>query len=357
MSQGCVTGGGGLVCTAPRSTVYFGGKDLKITDRLGSVRWSEGHAVSYFPHGEEKSSPVTADGQEKFGTYTRDNAATDYADQRYYAVGMGRFNTADPMGIAAANPASPMGWNRYAYVGGDPVNFFDPNGSNMASPDSGGFGYCDGTALYVDGMPYGCIGGGGGGGGAGGGGGGGFVCMGMWAAGLIPVPDPSCYAPGPPPPPPSAQRPLECMPTLFYRSVDNPAAQLVGANHSYWQIQVYDPNSGDYVLDEVLSGGPHAVVDPNTSNTTTYINVWVHSSYAGADQPSAGRFWFTAGLNSSNCAGVTAMDSAAHRWLNDTLPYGWDSAINSNTVAHWLGNSGGFFPGAPPGTGPFGWNP
>ena len=66
-----------------------------VTDRLGSVRAnSNGEFMSYYPYGEERTS--TADNREKFGTYTRDSTTQDYADQRYYAVGMGRFNSADP---------------------------------------------------------------------------------------------------------------------------------------------------------------------------------------------------------------------------------------------------------------------
>jgi RHS repeat-associated protein len=114
--------------------MYFGGKLVKskgvlvVTDRLGSVRASGMERMSYYPYGEEKTS--TADGREKFGTYTRDNPATDYADQRYYAVGTGRFGTADPSkGSSAADPGS---WNKYAYVGGDPVNFLDSHGTNRA---------------------------------------------------------------------------------------------------------------------------------------------------------------------------------------------------------------------------------
>ena len=51
----------------------------------------------------------------------------DYADQRYYAAAYGRFNTADPM-AASASAGDPGSWNRYAYVGGDPINGNDPSG-------------------------------------------------------------------------------------------------------------------------------------------------------------------------------------------------------------------------------------
>lgn len=41
-------------------------------------------------------------------------------------MGSGRFNTPDPStGSSAADPGS---WNKYLYVGGDPVNFNDPGG-------------------------------------------------------------------------------------------------------------------------------------------------------------------------------------------------------------------------------------
>jgi RHS repeat-associated protein len=57
-------------------------------------------------------------------------------DQRYYAVGMGRFNVPDPStGVRATNPAT---WNKYAYVIGDPINFSDRRGlfySNNPDPD------------------------------------------------------------------------------------------------------------------------------------------------------------------------------------------------------------------------------
>jgi len=47
--------------------------------------------------------------------------------QRYYASSYGRFNTVDPL-QSSATPNNPVSWNRYAYVGGDPVNLLDPRG-------------------------------------------------------------------------------------------------------------------------------------------------------------------------------------------------------------------------------------
>ena len=64
------------------------------------------------------------------------------ADQRYYAVGAGRFNSPDPLGIAGANPKNPTSWNRYTYVHGDPVNFNDPTGRLSCTLDGVSIG-CD----------------------------------------------------------------------------------------------------------------------------------------------------------------------------------------------------------------------
>jgi len=73
----------------------------------------------------------------QFATYTRDSySGLDYADQRYYASTYGRFLTADPFVAGGAprgsvdNPGDPGTWNRFAYVGGDPVNRNDPRGTD-----------------------------------------------------------------------------------------------------------------------------------------------------------------------------------------------------------------------------------
>ncbi len=93
-------------------------------DRLGSNR---ALGSRYYPYGEEIGTATTND-REKFATYNRDSFTTlDYADQRYYASLYGRFNTVDPSSHSV-HPKSPGSWNRYAYVGGDPVNGNDPRG-------------------------------------------------------------------------------------------------------------------------------------------------------------------------------------------------------------------------------------
>jgi RHS repeat-associated protein len=112
--------------------VYFAGKLIQeqgqwvMTDRLGSVRLNATSGrSSYQPYGAEVTP--TSDQRTKFATYYRDSAGLDYAGQRYYGNAMGRFLTPDPGGTAA-DASDPGSWNRYAYVGGDPVNFADQTG-------------------------------------------------------------------------------------------------------------------------------------------------------------------------------------------------------------------------------------
>ncbi len=110
--------------------VYFGGKLIQIgeknangqyvvtnvqQDRLGTVG-------SYYPYGEERGS-----GGSMFATCSRDAGGLDYAMNRYYSSGLGRFVTPDPFG-GSARAGDPGSWNRYGYVGGDPVNGNDPEG-------------------------------------------------------------------------------------------------------------------------------------------------------------------------------------------------------------------------------------
>jgi RHS repeat-associated protein len=88
----------------------------------------------YFPYGEEMIS--SANNRDKFGTYSRDgHSGLDYADQRYYASRFGRFRTSDPY-EASGGASEPGSWNRYPYVGGDPVNYSDPFGLAPCPPGS-----------------------------------------------------------------------------------------------------------------------------------------------------------------------------------------------------------------------------
>src|SRR6202171_3728324 len=101
------------------TTLVSGGTSVG-QDRLGS-------AGKYFPYGEERNNPQLPNDIVKFATYTRDSATgLDYADQRYYDSGQGRFMAPDP--YRARVGGDPQNWNRYSYTGGDPINRTDPSG-------------------------------------------------------------------------------------------------------------------------------------------------------------------------------------------------------------------------------------
>jgi RHS repeat-associated protein len=113
---------------------YFGGRLIWRSDGSPQAVYSDrvGSVGKYFPYGEDRSAANAANG-EKFATYDRESATgLDYAMNRYYDSGTGRFLTPDPY-RASGGPAEPGSWNRYAYTTGDPLNRYDPSGLLAAS--------------------------------------------------------------------------------------------------------------------------------------------------------------------------------------------------------------------------------
>ncbi len=103
------------------NTQLMSGGTVVGQDRLGSVG-------KYFPYGEERNNPQWPNDAVKFATYTRDSATgLDYADQRYYQSGSGRFLSPDPY-MASMPTNNPLAWNRYHYSDSDPINMYDPLG-------------------------------------------------------------------------------------------------------------------------------------------------------------------------------------------------------------------------------------
>ena len=139
--------------------VYFGGRLLftlgngehgykavtrVYTDRLGSTRatetvewmWQTSTTRNYYPFGEEMTAPQGGD-QYKFASTYRDSATgLDYAVNRYYASGTGRFLTTDPA-KRSARLRKPGSWNRYSYGSNDPINHRDPRGLEGDDEDGG----------------------------------------------------------------------------------------------------------------------------------------------------------------------------------------------------------------------------
>ena len=161
--------------------VYFGGRLLYTlsagqaltriySDRLGSTRATEtieqyggGWTTrNYYPFGEEMTAPQGGDQYKFASTYRDSTTGLDYAINRYYASGTARFLTPDPY-QASGGPAVPQNWNRYTYVHNDPINYFDPSGTNEADPNAsyqGGGGISIGfyTRYGPEGNPYSVVG-------------------------------------------------------------------------------------------------------------------------------------------------------------------------------------------------------
>jgi RHS repeat-associated protein len=130
-----------------RSYVYLGGRLLGSevptgvsyhhADRLGTrlttnTASGQQSEQAHLPFGQAlaaESSGVATN--RRFTSYDRSGTTQlDYAVNRFYAAGLGRFTQVDPIEMSAANLVNPQSLNLYAYVQNDPVNFTDPTGLN-----------------------------------------------------------------------------------------------------------------------------------------------------------------------------------------------------------------------------------
>jgi RHS repeat-associated protein len=120
-----------------------------VVNKTGTLVATKRH--DYLPFGEEvyagqglRTSGLgyNADAmRQKFTAYERDSeTGLDYARARYCSSSQGRFTSPDPLG-ASAKASDPQSWNRYAYVGNNPLAFSDPSGlikTSSACPGCGG---------------------------------------------------------------------------------------------------------------------------------------------------------------------------------------------------------------------------
>ena len=123
-----------LQVTLSSSDQYFGSRRLAPMDQLGSA---VNNSQSYFPWGETKGTSNPQDTW-NYATYWQDSfTGLDYANNRYYSNAYGRFMTPDPYQGTSGGPGdvnNPQSWNRFAYVTGDPVNWYDPEGLDGCPP-------------------------------------------------------------------------------------------------------------------------------------------------------------------------------------------------------------------------------
>lgn len=109
-----------------------------ITDKFGSVKSRR----DFMPFGEDvfagiggrtgdtgqKYSSGADDIRQKYTGYQKDSETSlDFAEARMYENRYGRFTAVDPL-IASGKSTNPQAFNRYIYVGNNPLNRIDPNG-------------------------------------------------------------------------------------------------------------------------------------------------------------------------------------------------------------------------------------
>lgn len=117
---------------AATKTYYY------LTDALGSVTGladETGNIVatySYDPWGRVTNSTGNIDNPYLFASYYQDGTGLYWAQHRYYDPDTARWTQQDPIW----QHFDPKQWNRYAYVGDDPINLRDPSGLNALCADN-----------------------------------------------------------------------------------------------------------------------------------------------------------------------------------------------------------------------------
>jgi len=120
-----LAGGANAVYTSTGFTYIHA--DWLGSSRLGSTPSRTTYFdVAYAPFGETYASSGSAD--PAFTSQRQDTVSGLYDfPAREYSI-QGRWPSPDPAGLAAVDPGNPQSWNRYAYVGNNPLNYIDPSG-------------------------------------------------------------------------------------------------------------------------------------------------------------------------------------------------------------------------------------
>jgi RHS repeat-associated protein len=110
--------------------VYFGRSDHLGTPKIttntsGTVIKTE--SMGPFGDGFTATGASISDIGFAGGDYDRSGDSNNFGARDYKPI-EGRWLSPDPAGLAAVNPSNPQTWNRYAYVGNDPVDYIDPSG-------------------------------------------------------------------------------------------------------------------------------------------------------------------------------------------------------------------------------------
>jgi RHS repeat-associated protein len=141
-------------------------------DHLGTTRLvtnASGQVVSrhdYLPFGEEIPSGVggrdatwgssTDFVNQKFtGKEWDSESGLDYFGARYYGNALGRFTSADPLGMNILRVLNPQRWNMYAYAVNNSLAYLDPDGRDAIAVKFGngahGLGHAGIASVHHDG--------------------------------------------------------------------------------------------------------------------------------------------------------------------------------------------------------------
>ena len=151
------------------STIVAAPQDAKVayltSDHLGSPRINtdqNGAVIArhdYHPFGEEILTAQRTAGlnysadpvRKQFTGYERDTETDlDFAQARYYNSNYGRFASVDPL-MASADVINPQTFNRYVYVGNNPLNITDPTGEIWGVKNGIVNWYADGDVMAAAG--------------------------------------------------------------------------------------------------------------------------------------------------------------------------------------------------------------
>jgi RHS repeat-associated protein len=115
------------------------GRTYFLTDALGSTKAlanAAGDVVQrydYTPYGQTQATQSSFNNPYQYTGRELDDSGLYYYRARYYHPDMARFISEDPIGLAG-------GINTYAYVGGNPIVYIDPDGRFLVNAVTAGIG-------------------------------------------------------------------------------------------------------------------------------------------------------------------------------------------------------------------------
>jgi RHS repeat-associated protein len=124
------------VATYTGSTTYFDHSDWLGTSRVRSnVSGVNAEHCTNLVFGDAMNCPGTDWSLRHFtGDWHDSESNLEDTWFRKYSTTEGRWTSPDPAGLAAVDPTNPQTWNRYAYVGNNPLSFTDPEGLQRCVP-------------------------------------------------------------------------------------------------------------------------------------------------------------------------------------------------------------------------------